>query len=64
MAAPGRTKQTLEDDKDFRKAVQVMLAGEPTGILPIPTLQDALARLAEVERRVAALEQTIARDGT
>jgi hypothetical protein len=52
VSGPARAKQVLEDDEDFRKAVQVMFAGEPTGILPIPTLQEALARLAEVERRL------------
>jgi hypothetical protein len=62
VSGPARAKQTLEDDEDFRKAVETMFAGEPTGILLIPTLQDALARLAEVERRVTVLEQIIAQN--
>lgn len=62
VVGPARAKQTLEDDEDFHKAMRSMFAGEPAGTLPIPTLQDALVRLAEVERRLSALEQAIARD--
>jgi hypothetical protein len=63
-AGTARAKQTLEDAEDFREAVRSMFEGEPTGILPIPTLQDALERLAEVERRLSTLEQALARDDT
>jgi hypothetical protein len=62
VSGPARAKQILEDDEDFRKTMRSMFAGEPAGLLPIPTLQDALVRLAEVERRLTALEQTIAQN--
>jgi len=62
VSGPARAKQTLENDENFRKIMWSMFEGEPTGVLPIPTLEDALTRLAEVERRLASLERIVARD--
>jgi hypothetical protein len=42
---------------DFRETMYDLFSGEPAGQLVIPTLQDALDRIAELERRVAALEE-------
>jgi hypothetical protein len=62
VLGPARAKQALEEDEGFRRTMRSMFANEPTGVLPIPTLQDAMTRLAEIERRLAALERIVARD--
>ena len=63
VAGTDRAKRVLESDGDFREEVASLFRGEPTGRLTtLPTLQNALIRLAEVERRLAALEQSIARN--
>ena len=65
VAGTDRAKRVLEGDGDFREEMASLFRGEPTGRLTtLPTLQNALIRLAEVERRLAALERAIAREGT
>lgn len=56
VAGTARAKQILEENEDFREAMRLLFSREPTGRLSIPTLQDALTRLAEVERRLDAIE--------
>ncbi len=63
VTGTARAKQILESDEGFREDMRSLFSSQPAGRLSIPTLQDALARLAEVERRLAALERAIARDG-
>jgi len=59
-AMPDRVKQ-LYGDKDFREKMRSMFLGEPTGRLVIPTLQDALQRIAGLERRLARIEKLLER---
>ena len=61
-AGTDRAQQTLKNDKEFLQLSQSMFGSEPTGMLSIPTLQNALERLAEVERRLSVLEQATAQD--
>jgi hypothetical protein len=56
VAGTASAKQILEENEDFREAMRLLFSREPTGRLSIPTLQDALTRLAEVERRLDAIE--------
>jgi hypothetical protein len=49
----------LADDDEFRDRMRRLLAGEPAGRLLLPTLQQALDRIADLERRLAALEQQL-----
>ena len=49
-ARPERVKR-LYGDKDFCDKMRSLFLGEPTGLLTIPTLQDALQRIAELEQR-------------
>jgi hypothetical protein len=53
-----RAKQ-LYADAAFVESMQAMLAGEPVGRLIVPTLLDALERIAQLEQRLAALEQKL-----
>lgn len=46
----------LYEDTGFYAEMSALFAAEPAGTLAIPTLPDALERIAELERRVAALE--------
>jgi hypothetical protein len=47
-------------DPAFSTEMRALFAGEPAGRLTIPTLQDALKRIAELERRLALLEARLA----
>ena len=47
VAGTARAQQVLEENEDFREAMRSLFSSEPTGRLYIPTLQDALIRLAE-----------------
>lgn len=47
----------LYADTGFNERMQSLFSGEATGQLIISTLQSALERISELERRVAALEQ-------
>lgn len=46
----------LYTDEGFRAEMRALFAADPSGTLAIPTLPDALERIADLERRVAALE--------
>jgi hypothetical protein len=47
----------LYADGEFSEEMRALFAGDPAGRLVIATLQDALDRITELERRVAALEK-------
>ena len=49
--------QTLCEKASFRSDMEALFGQPPSGRLVIPTLQDALERIRELERRVAALEE-------
>jgi hypothetical protein len=46
----------LAADEAFAAPMQALFGGEPTGRLVIPTLADAMERIAALERRLTALE--------
>ena len=46
-------------DEDFQEKMRALFLGSPTGLLAIPTLQDALARITELEQRIVTLEQQL-----
>jgi hypothetical protein len=54
--------RTLHVDAAFRAEMGALFAREPTGRLAIPTLDDALERIAVLERRLDALEARLSRD--
>jgi hypothetical protein len=54
--------RTLHSDAAFRAEMGALFACEPTGQLAIPTLDDALERIAVIERRLDALEARLSRD--
>ena len=49
--------KALYRDESWRVSATTLLSGNPTGVLVIPTLQDALERIADLEMRVEALEK-------
>ncbi len=49
----------LYADKEFYQKMQSLFLDQPTGHLAIPTLQEALDRIIQLEQRVAALEQQL-----
>lgn len=49
----------LHADATFHEQKKAMFEGAPTGVLIIHTLQHALERIRELERRVEALEQEL-----
>ena len=51
-----RSKE-LYDDLVFRENMQNLFTSEPTGHLVILTLEDALAKIEELEQRVLKLEK-------
>jgi hypothetical protein len=55
---PEQAKELYADDR-FREEMGSLFRGEPTGCLVIPTLQDALEQIAELEQRVTALEERL-----
>lgn len=55
-----RAKQ-IYVDKVFRAQMQTLLTGEPAGRLVIPSLLDALERIAQLEHRLATLEQKLSK---
>ena len=48
--------RSLHEDMAFIEQMKMMFQDEPTGHVVIPTLQDALGRIADLERRIADLE--------
>ncbi len=55
--APQEKARERYADEGFRQEMRLLFEGEPAGRLVIPTLEDALERIAELEGRVAELEQ-------
>jgi hypothetical protein len=51
-----RAKQIYQVE-EFRERMRNVFVGDPTGSLVLPTLQQALDRISELERRVRALEE-------
>ena len=49
----------LYADQGFRGKMHSLFSGEPAGRLIIPTLQDALERIADLERRASELERRL-----
>jgi hypothetical protein len=49
----------LYADAAFHEQMRAMFEGAPTGVLTIHTLQHALERIRELERRVEALEREV-----
>jgi len=60
--AISKRAQQLHADESFREKMRTLFLGEPTGRLVIPTLQDALERIAELERRLTALEGRLVKE--
>jgi hypothetical protein len=54
--------RTLHADAAFRAEMGALFAREPTGRHAIPILDDALERIAVLERRLDALETRLSRD--
>ena len=54
-----RAKQIYQDEA-FQEQMRLVFLGDPAGSLILPTLSQALERLADLERRVAELEALIA----
>jgi hypothetical protein len=49
----------LHADAKFQERMKAMFEGAPTGVLVIHTLQHALERIGELERRVDTLERKL-----
>jgi len=47
----------LHTSKDFHKKMKDVFQAEPAGELNIPSLEDALDRIDELEKRIASLEK-------
>lgn len=60
-AITARAAQLYADDT-FKEDMRTLFGGEPAGKLVIPTLQDALERIAELEQRLAAIEAKLHSD--
>jgi hypothetical protein len=54
---PQAKARDLYADEGYQKEMHSLFEAEPAGRLMIPTLEDALEQIAELEGRVAALEQ-------
>ena len=52
---PGKAKE-LYEDSDFRGKMAALFDSEPAGRLVIRTLREAFARIADLEKRLGALE--------
>ena len=51
--------RALAADAAFAGPIRALFAGEPSGRMLIPTLQDAMERIAALENRLAALERKL-----
>lgn len=56
---PQEQARQLATDPAFAAEMRQFFAGEATGRLTLPTLQDALERIATLEERLAALEALV-----
>lgn len=50
---------TILADREFTSKMEALFTGGPIGRLTIPTLQDALERIKDLENRLAALEKKL-----
>jgi hypothetical protein len=55
----GEAARALHADATFNTAMHQLFTGDPTGQLVIPSLQDALDRLEQLEARVRVLEARV-----
>jgi hypothetical protein len=55
-SAVSEAARALSSDADFQAAMRSVFDAEPAGGLVLPTLQEALDRIAALEERVRALE--------
>jgi hypothetical protein len=49
----------LHDDADFRQRMEELILHGPSGLLIIPTLDDAMARIDNLEQRLRELERAL-----
>lgn len=54
-----KTSLELYNQADFRKEMQKLFENKPNGKLVIPTLQDAIARIEQLEKKVVKLEKRL-----
>jgi hypothetical protein len=57
-AITDRAKQ-LYADSEFREKVRQIFSGDPSGRLVIPTMQQALQKLDDFEKRLMAVEKRL-----
>lgn len=60
---PQAPARELYEDEVFRARVTDLFQGEPAGQVIIPTLENALERIAALEQRVAELERRVGETG-
>jgi hypothetical protein len=58
--APQHKARELYADEGFRQEMRSLFEGQPAGQLVIPTLEDALERIAELEGRIEELNLRVA----
>lgn len=46
-------------DKEFCSDIETLFTGDPSGRLDIPTLQDAIERIARLENKLSQIEQQL-----
>lgn len=54
----------LYEDESFREGLAELFGGEPSGRMEVLTLGDALERIAQLQRRVEAVEAKLSEIGT
>src|SRR5688572_9387516 len=57
--ATGREAKLLYEDSAFNERMHQLFATSPSGSLTIPSLQDALARIDDLEQRLSDLEARV-----
>lgn len=58
-AADPKAADALLNDPKFREKIEAIFNGDPTGILSLPTLEDAIERINRLEQIVSSLEDRI-----
>jgi len=54
-----KAAQKLFEQSEFRDEMKKLLNHEPSGRLVIPTLQDALSKIEQLEKRIVAIEKDL-----
>ena len=54
-----KAAQKLYNDNEFKEKIKNLLEGNPEGNLIVPTLQDAIARIEQLEKKVVELEKRL-----